>query len=348
VRRSRQHWSPVLGGEAKGGARRLGLAVLGVCLSFPAHAWAEAEKTAETLFREGRQLLANGQVAEACDKFAESQRKEPSPGALLNLARCHADAGMTATAWTEYLAAARLARSQGRPQQADEAELRAAELSPRLTRLTVEIDAKTPGVVVTRNGEPLASSDLNVPLIVDPGSHVIRATAPGYVDWTTTVLVAQPGQVRTVSVPALAPLPTPVPVAPVRQPVEAPARVPAPAPPSAEPSAISARTWVAAGIGAAALGSSAVLALVARSKWDEAHDQGLCDASHACNEQGLAETDEARRLGNLATGFALAGVAAGACAVLFYTSDASQRKAAVQARVTFSGAAVAVGVRGGF
>ena len=98
----------------------------------------------------------------------------------------------------------------------------------------------------------------------------------------------------------------------------------------------------------AALVSSGALAWVARSKWDDAHDTGLCDASHACNQEGLTETDQARRLGNLATGFAIAGVAAGACAVLFYSSDVAKRKAAVQARVAFDPESVVLGVEGGF
>jgi hypothetical protein len=325
----------------------LGLALLGACFCYALPASAQEESTAESLFREGRQLLANGQLAQACDKFAESQRLEPSSGALLNLARCHADAGMTATAWAEYLEAARLARGRERHQQAAEAELRAAELQPRLTRLQIELDPNTPGVVVTRNGEPLGPSDLNVPLIVDPGSHVIRATAPGHAEWTLTVHAAQPGQVRTVRIPALAPLPTataPVPV-PAKQ-ASAPAR-PAAAAAHAEPPTTSVRTWVTAGVGAAALVTSGVLAAVAKSKWDGAHEDGSCDASHACNGQGILETDQARRLGNIATGFAVLAVTAGCCAVISYWFDvSSKKKASVQAHVALGPGSVTLA--GGF
>ncbi len=321
-------------------------ALTALSLAVSVRAAAEEAPTAEQLFREGRKLLADGQIVEACDRFAESERLEPSPGALLNLARCHADAGMTGTAWSEYLAAARLARTQERPQQAAEAELRAAELQPRLLRLRIELDAAgTPGLVVSRNGVQLTASDVNIPAIVDPGSHVIRATAPGHAEWSTTVLVTHPGQLRTVIVPALTPLPTAPAAAPSRA-ERAPAAASEAPPPEAH--GISARTWVAGGVSAAALVSSGVLAWVAKSKWDHAHDSGDCDASHACNSQGLDETARARGLGNAATGVALAGVAAGLCATLFYFYDVRGRKTPAQAHVAAGPASITLGVRGWF
>ena len=334
---------------SKRAGRRLGAALFVASLVGPLDAAAEEAPSAEQLFREGRKLLTEGRLAEACDKFAESERLEPSPGALLNLARCHADAGMTGTAWSEYLAAARLARTQFRPQQAAEAELRAAELQPRLLRLRIELDASsTPGAVVSRNGVPLAASDLNIPAIVDPGSQVIRATAPGHTEWSTTVVMTQPGQLRTVTIPALTPLAPPPPtqvVAPASSVKERSSLPPAPA---AEAHGISARTWVAGAVGVAALVTSGVLVLVAKSKWDGAHESGDCDASHACNRAGLEQTDQARRLGNVATGVALGGIAAGVCAAFFYAADVRSHKAGVQAHVAAGPASLVLGVSGGF
>ena len=59
--------------------------------------WADVA-TAEKLFQEGRRLMANGSIEEACAKFTESQRLDPSSGTLINLAACHAELGMTASA----------------------------------------------------------------------------------------------------------------------------------------------------------------------------------------------------------------------------------------------------------
>src|SRR5258705_3259626 len=60
---------------------------------------------AEALFRQGRQLLSEGKTAAACEKFAASQRMDPSSGTLLNLADCHAGEGKTASAWAGFLTA---------------------------------------------------------------------------------------------------------------------------------------------------------------------------------------------------------------------------------------------------
>src|SRR5690606_30041935 len=75
---------------------------------------ARADKaTAESLFQEGKRLMEQGQIEEACPKFQASMDAEPSVGAMLNLARCHELTGKTATAWAEYTEAANLARRAG-------------------------------------------------------------------------------------------------------------------------------------------------------------------------------------------------------------------------------------------
>ena len=61
---------------------------------------------ADALFQKGREAADKGDFATAAAKFAESQRLDPAPGTLLNLADCEEHLGQTASAWEHYKRAA--------------------------------------------------------------------------------------------------------------------------------------------------------------------------------------------------------------------------------------------------
>jgi hypothetical protein len=106
--------------------------------AFPARA---DMASAEALFEEARELFNAGEIAKACSKFAESQRLDPSPGTLLNLARCHREQGKTASAWAEYLAAKRAAETEGRADLVKEAARQADALRPTLSTMTLTMQS---------------------------------------------------------------------------------------------------------------------------------------------------------------------------------------------------------------
>ena len=62
----------------------------------------DASVAAEALFSAGRADVERGDYASACPKFADSQRLDPAPGTLINLADCEEHVGQLARAWQHW------------------------------------------------------------------------------------------------------------------------------------------------------------------------------------------------------------------------------------------------------
>lgn len=201
---------------------RLALALL--VFSGTARAQTETELAlAETLYRQARDLMAAGNYAEACPKLKESYRIDPATGTLLNLASCHEAEGKFASAWLEYATAAVAARRDRRPDRVKYAEEHMQALEQKLSRLTVLVppEADLPDLELKLDGVVIGRAARGVPTPVDPGEHLVEASAPGREAWRATVTVGALADAQSVTVPVL------VAVAP---PVE-----PAPPPPAAAP-----------------------------------------------------------------------------------------------------------------
>src|SRR5689334_12832457 len=94
--------------------------LVGALAALPAVAMAQGSQNtlmAEALFEEAQKLMTAGKYAEACDKFAASQKLDPAVGTLLNLAACHEKMGKTATAWIEFSDAYGQSNKQGDKQR---------------------------------------------------------------------------------------------------------------------------------------------------------------------------------------------------------------------------------------
>jgi hypothetical protein len=152
-----------------------------LALGAPMSARAQARDAAgsEWLFREGRALMKKGDFAAACPKLAESYRFDPAVGTLMNLAECEERLGRTASAWQRWGAAAEQLPSSDRRRATALTHARALEGS--LPRLIVTVADKAPqDLVITRDGITLGPASLGVALPVDPGRHVIVASASGH------------------------------------------------------------------------------------------------------------------------------------------------------------------------
>jgi hypothetical protein len=198
--------------------------LLGLLYGWPGSVLAQTETraaVAEALYRQARDLMAAGKYADACPKFAESQRLDPATGTLLNLASCHERQGRLATAWLEYSDVIAAARRDAREDRVQYASERMAELEPKLSRLTLQLssDADTPGLDIELDGAKVGRAVLGAPTPVDPGPHTVQVSAPGKKPLNLTVEVGAVADQKTLNIPRLedapaesAPVATPTPL----------------------------------------------------------------------------------------------------------------------------------------
>jgi hypothetical protein len=183
------------------------LPVLIAALSIAGPVRADGIADAEDLFRQGKELLSAGKAVDACPLLAESQRLDPQPGTLLNLASCHEATGGIAAAWGEYKVVEQqsLAARPPREDRALIARERAAKLAPRLSRLKLVVTPpRVSGMVVKVDGEVRGEPLWNVGIIVDVGTREVELSAPGKKTQTLKVKIAQEGTTTTATLPSLA------------------------------------------------------------------------------------------------------------------------------------------------
>jgi hypothetical protein len=243
----------------------------------------------EALFREGRRLLKAGDLPGACAKFEESQRLDPAPGTLANLADCEEKLGRLASAWEHWRSTAdRLPASD--PRRAA-ALARAEALEQTVPRLTIQVAPDQPRVIVKRDGIALGPASLGVALPLDPGKHQVVVTAPGRRPLTYDVAVVAGDQRKLevaagpstpggpISMPTTPPPVVPPPLdpdLPVTGPPALGARAPAPAPRSNRWRAIG--TYALLGAGAVGLGAGTYFGVEAL--------RARADARKACTGVG--------------------------------------------------------------
>jgi hypothetical protein len=163
---------------------------------------------AETLFREGKDLMARGKIAEACAAFDASQKLDPTIATLLNQAACREKNEQLATAWGLFLEAERQTRAATDSTNVamhTTAASKAGKLEPRLSTLTITVpsEARVGGLQVLRGGETVEPGAWNKALPVDGGTYRITARAPGNAEWSSTVTIGNEHDVKTIEIPKL-------------------------------------------------------------------------------------------------------------------------------------------------
>ena len=289
-------------------------------------AFAGNEAAAEALFGEAKKLASQGKYAEACPKFAESNRLDRGAGTLIHLGDCYERNKQTASAWATYKEASSAAQALGRRDWEKLASQRANALEPKLAKLTIRVDpSASDKVEVKRDGESVARASLGVPIPVDVGMHTVEASAPGFNPFRASSTVKKDGESVEVLVPRLETEPAPPPPSP---PVVAKVAPTKPAPSDADAKAgASQRTigLVVGGVGLAGVAAGAITGLMAIGKSSDAKD--ACPNDGACgNRDAVTASDDAKTFGLVSTiGFGAGGALLVAGAVLYLTAPSARK-----------------------
>jgi hypothetical protein len=251
----------------------------------------DAEARAKELFDAALAAAQKGNYRDACPKFRASYAINRKASTLFNLGVCYERNGQTASAWGTFSEAVGAARQAGHPDWSMQAAERVRALEPRLVKVTVVVppEARVAGLTLTRDGATLTPSEWGLPTPVDPGDHVLSATAPGKTTWETTFTSTE-GAPLVVRVPPLASEPVVV----AKPEVVAP---PPPPPPPAFWSPLRVAGLSTGGAGVVALGVGGVLALVAKGRYDAS--RRACPST-ACQDAGALSDNRAAF--DLATG----------------------------------------------
>jgi len=261
---------------------------------------------AETAFTRGKELMAEGKPAEACPKFEESHRLDPSVGALLNLGRCYEQLGKTASAWVRYKEAGTLARTLGQTERETVARDYAKALEPKLSRVRIEATKRLEGMRITRNGEEVGLALLGDPLPVDPGTMEIKVVAPGFAPWSTQIEIGKEADLKTVLIPELKP--------------------DASGGGAQGSNGMRTAAFVTMGVGVAGLALGGVFGGLAIGEKNAAEPD--CPEK-SCNDAGFAHIETAKSRALISSvGIGVGAAAVGAGVVLFFVSRSSSPKAA--------------------
>lgn len=298
--------------------RRSGALALAIALA-AAPASAQDGTSAEELFQLGKAAMARNELTKACSYFQGSLNADFALGTLLNLGICLEQSGKVASAWTAFRTLEDKAR-QATPPQAERARYahdRAEALRPRLSRMRLVIAPATQalsGLTVKIDGVVAQPELFDVGVPVDTGKRSLVVSAPGYLEWSQTVVVDDEKLRLEVSVPALKIAPPPPPARP------------APPPPDT-----SRRTtgFVVAGIGAASLVTGGVFGLLALRASNAAQCDGCVDPSEALTDAKSAY-NRANTFGwvsNITIGAGVAALGLGTF-LIFTSGPRSPRKTA--------------------
>lgn len=240
-------------------------------LVFAPHAHADQAKldatSARELFREALALEAAGDYATALSKLQQVASFKTTPQVSFNLGVCHEKMGKLVVALGHYrLALADAAQDPALKKVAAEATRALGELEPKIPTLTLKRGKGADYATVTVDGREVNSAAVGTPMMLDPGTHNVEASADGFQNFkkqlrldtsekATLEIVLAPGASTPVLPPAkssasAAASTPPPPTSASAAPSDTSAGdVPAPASSSSGGSGLRTAGWIALGVG---------------------------------------------------------------------------------------------------
>lgn len=310
-------------------SRRLVSVTLAAALAFGTTA-ARAQEPSAADIAQARQLGQQAQQAYEAQNYAESEKLwtaasrlyPAAPTLQLGLARTQAKAGRLVAAQETYNKIIRDFGDKPATSPAFKDAITAAQnevgpVSARLGHVTITVEGpKDPKVSL--DGQPMSSAALGLKRPVDPGQHVVKATADGFKPAEQSFTVAEAGNaeaklkmVADGSGAAVVAAPT----QPAQQ--EPPKDQP---PPSTHGGGSPNRTYalVAFGVGGAGLIVGAVTGFIAMGKHSDL--EGKCPDGK-CPADAQGDVDSYKSMGTISTvGFIVGGIGVAAGAVLWFTA----------------------------
>jgi hypothetical protein len=279
----------------------------------------DAQRRADALFFEARQLMTAGKYGEACPKLAEASRAHPGIGVLLNLGDCDAHIGKVGSAWNAFHDAAEAAHHAS-DERETEARARMAELEPHLNRVTITVAPKNDvaGFTLRLDGAPLDRATWGVAVVVDPGMHTFEAQAPGRKGWTNSAEILAP--TTAIAVPELEAVAPPPDAAPLVA-VAPPTTTDEPPPASG---GVDRRTLalIVGGVGVVGVGIGSVFGILSMSHKSDGNTHcQLGPSGNECDPTGVQARSDAISAGNVSTiAYVIGAVGLATGAVLWFTA----------------------------
>ena len=276
-------------------------------------AYAGDKDKADTLFKQGKKLMAEKKYSDACEAFEQSMKLDPGIGTELNIARCYEEWGKVGRAWNTYKAAEKMAKDAG-DSRADKIDGLINQLDPQVPHLTVHFSKDADTSSVTVDGAPV--EDLSEPIVLDPGPHKVEYTTAAGAKRSKTIPIERGANldVNLVDLP---------PKAHEKVDHTPPPPPPPPPPPHVTETPDPGKSYRLAayglgGAGVVAIGVSSYMTLSAKSKYNDALKSHCGGMTNACDDIGLTQTHDARHEANIATIVFSVGLAAVGGGVALY------------------------------